>query len=87
MLQNVLVHQKGKQGPDSDLNNVIANMDNTTDVSWFWKWWSCIKTSDKTTHDSVELRPPHQYPSEMHFQMPACKMPETQLCPCLHPSQ
>lgn len=33
MLQNVLVHQKGKQGPDSDLNNVIANMDNTTDVS------------------------------------------------------
>lgn len=33
LLLNILVHQKGKQGPDSDLNNAIANTDNSTEFN------------------------------------------------------
>lgn len=33
LLLNLLVHQVRKQGPDSDLSDVIANMGNCTDFN------------------------------------------------------
>lgn len=33
LLLNLLVHQERKQGLDSDLSDVIANMDNYTDFN------------------------------------------------------